>query len=505
MISSNKIIVNTIAQYVRSITNMLFSLIATRIILKVLGVEDYGIYTLIAGIVSMISFMTNALVITTQRYLSVSQGQNAKERQSNVFNTSLFIHITIAIIIVIVLEILEPFLFNGFLNIPTQRIYAARVLYQTTIVILCLSFISSPYRASIIAHENIVYTSVIEIIDGLFKLLIAVFLTFISFDKLIFYGALLTLLYIFNFFAWIFYAKSKYQECNYINIKKINIPLIKEILGFASWTIYSIGCVTGRSQGISIIVNKFWGAAMNASYGLALQISGAVISLSQSLLNAVNPQLMKAEGDGNRQKMFRLAEVESKFSFLMLSAIVVPAVFEMPKLLEIWLGCVPDFAVLFCRMVLISNCLDMLTIGLNSANQAIGKIRDYTILIYSIKLSTLLFVMISLLLGKNVLIFCVIYVIIEALSSLMRIPFLAKIGELDVKNFINNVFKLEIIPISILILSCFATIQAFSFDFRFILTFIISISLFFLSIYLFGLTEDEKTIINRIIYRILKK
>ena len=141
MIYSNKIIVNTIAQYVRSITNMLFSLIATRIILKVLGVEDYGIYTLIAGIVSMISFMTNALVITTQRYLSVSQGQNAKERQSNVFNTSLFIHITIAIIIVIVLEILEPFLFNGFLNIPTQRIYAARVLYQTTIVILCLSFI----------------------------------------------------------------------------------------------------------------------------------------------------------------------------------------------------------------------------------------------------------------------------------------------------------------------------------------------------------------------------
>ena len=505
MISSNKIIVNTIAQYVRSIANMLFSLIATRIILKVLGVEDYGIYTLIAGIVSMISFMTNALVITTQRYLSVSQGQNAKERQSDVFNNSLFIHIIIAIIIIFVLEILEPFLFNGFLNIPTQRIHAARVLYQTTIMILCLSFVSSPYRASIIAHENIVYSSVIEIIDGFLKLLIAIILSFISFDKLIFYGSLLTSLYIFNFFAWIFYAKNNYFECKLISIKKINVPLIKEILGFASWTIYSIGCVTARSQGISIIVNKFWGAAMNASYGLALQISGAIISLSQSLLNAINPQLMKAEGDGNRQRMFRFSEVESKFSFLMLSAVVVPIVFEMPKLLEIWLGSVPDFAVLFCRMVLISNCLDMLTIGLNSANQAIGKIRNYTILIYSIKLSTLLFVMFALFLGKNVLIFCIIYIIIEAISSLMRIPFLAKVGGLNVEDFINNVFKLEVIPISILILTCFATTHFLSFDFRFILTFIMSISLFLLSIYLIGLTEDEKIIINRIISRIFKR
>lgn len=505
MKSHNRIIINTIAQYVRSIANMLFSLIATRFILKNLGVDDYGIYTLIAGVVSMISFMSNALVVTTQRYLSVSQGIKDNWRMSEVFNTSFFIHLIIAIAIFVILEVIFPFLFNGFLIIPEERLGAAKYLYQTTVAVIVVSFISSPYRASIISHENIVYTSIIEIVDGLLKLVIAIGLSYIAYDKLKFYGTTLVCIYLFNLLAWIIYAKNRYLECKNINIKKVSLPLVKEIMGFATWTIYTIGCVTGRSQGIAIIINKFMGAAVNAAYGLALQVSGAVITLSQSLLNAINPQLMKAEGAGDRNKMLRFSEIESKFAFFMLTAMVIPSVFEMPQLLELWLGTVPEYAVMFCRMTMLATCMDMLTIGLNSANQAIGDIKRYSVVIYTVKFSTLLFVLFSFLSVNNVMLSCIIYVVVEFVSSILRIPFLFKTAGLDVKGFVSRVFRYEIFPIIVLIVTCYLITYLLDYHYRFLLTFVISVPLYSISIYAWGLAPDERNIVNKIIYQIKNK
>ena len=506
MNSHNRIIVNTIAQYVRSIANMLFSLIATRFVLKNLGVDDYGIYTLIAGVVSMISFMSNALVVTTQRYLSVSQGVKDNGRMSEVFNTSLFIHLVLAIAIFILLEAISPLLFNGFLSIPVERLKAAKYLYQTTVAVLFISFISSPYRACIVSHENIVYASMIEVIEGLLKFAIAVVLYYVAYDKLKFYGTALVGIYLFNLVAWVIYAKKRYSECKSVNIKQVSLPLIKEIMRFATWTIYTIGCVTGRSQGIAIIINKFMGAAVNAAYGLAFQVSGAVITLSQSLLNAINPQLMKSEGAGDRNKMLRFSEIESKFAFFMLTAMVIPSVFEMPMLLEIWLGSVPEYSVMFCRMVLIATCMDMLTIGLNSANQAIGDIKRYSIVIYTVKFSTLLFVLFAFLSSSNnVMLSCIIYVLVECVSSMLRIPFLCKTAGLDVRGFVLRVFRYELIPIMILLASCYLSTNLLDYQYSFLLTFAISVPLFVVSIYVWGLTPDERDIVNRILYQIKYK
>lgn len=504
MKTSSRILLNTSAQYVRSIANMLFSLIATRIILKTLGVEDYGIYTLIAGIISLLAFVTNALVVTTQRFFSVAQGSDDKNRLSVVFNTSIFLHVGISLIIVFILELSTGILFNGFLNISSERIDAAQKLYHSTVVILFLSFISAPFKATIVSHENIVYASIIEILVGLLKVCIAAILPFIRYDHLIMYGYLLVFIFLFELFAWILYACSRYEECRKISFSLFRISVVKDILQFAGWTMYSIGCVTGRSQGIAVILNKFMGTIVNSAYGLSLQVSGAIISLSQSLLNAVNPQLMKSEGSGDRVKMFRYAAVESKFAFFLLSALVIPCVFEMPRLLELWLGDVPKYAVFFCRIVLVANCMDMLTIGLNAANQAIGDIKKYTILIYSLKLSTLFFVILGFYLGCPFLLLGISYIGMELITSIIRIPYLVKSGGLEAKQFVIDVFVPEIIPLCVFNAACLLITTFIECPFRFILTFIVPIVLFFVAIYLWGLSASERNIIEQFAGRIVK-
>ena len=265
MEASKRIIINSIAQYTRSILNMVLALIATRVILKSLGVDDYGIYSVIAGAVSLLTFITSALVVTTQRFLSVTQGEQNVEKSKIVFNTSVILHFLVGIGIVVCLELLYPFLMNGFLNIPEQRLFSARVLYHTIACVMFLTLITSPFRAVIVSHENIVYISIIEVADAVFKLLIAISLNFVSSDKLIIYGVLLIGIQVFNFFALSIFAYRRYPECIRPSVTLVDKGYLKGLFSFAGWTMYNIGCNYGRTQGIAIALNKAYTTAMNTA------------------------------------------------------------------------------------------------------------------------------------------------------------------------------------------------------------------------------------------------
>lgn len=505
MQNSKRILINTGAQYIRAILNIVLSLFATRIVLRVLGVEDYGIYALVAGVVSILSFITNSLIITTQRYLSVVQGEDNIEKSKIIFNNSNILHIAIGLSLIIILEALLPLLFNGFLNIPECRIIAAKVLYHSIAVVLFLTLVTSPYRAVLISHENIVFISIIEIIDSCLKLAIAYALYATPYDKLVTYGVLLIGIQLFNYTTLSIYAFSKYRECIFPRINLLEKKYLKGLTSFAGWTMYNLICNLGRVQGISVLLNRYMGPAINTAYGLAFQISGALGMISQSLLNAINPQLMKAEGAGNRQKMLRLAEIESKFAFFMLSAVSVPCLFEMPRLLEIWLGEVPENAVLFCRMVMIASLADMITVGLGPANQAIGKIKNYTILIYTIKLATLLVAVVLLRNNFSLLSLAIAYVGIELLSSIIRLPFLSKSAGLNIEKFVKVVFIREFLPIFIIVLVCIVITYLIELPYRFILTFVISIPIYCIAIYKFGLCYDEKVVLNNMMGKFKRK
>lgn len=495
MSNSKRVIINTGAQYVRAVFNIVFSFLATRVILRVLGVDDYGIYSLVAGVVSILSFITSSLVITTQRYLSVAQGEENILKSKVIFNNSLILHLVIGVVIIVVLELLYPLLFNGFLNIPEARIGAAKTLYHLVVLILFFTFITSPFRAVLVSHENIVYISIIEILDSIFKLLIAYALFYISSDKLVMYGALLGGIQVFNLVTLSAYSFYKYEECVFPRIKLIDGTYLRGLFSFAGWTMYNLVCNLGRTQGISILLNRYMGPAINAAYGLGFQVSGALGNLSQSLLNAINPQLMKAEGAGDRERMIRLAEIESKFAFFLLSAVAIPCVFEMPRLLELWLGEVPKYAVLFCRMVVLASLSDLLTVGLGSAIQAVGDIKKYTLIIYTIKLSTLLFAIVFLLFGYNVLYIAVVYVIVELIGSICRLPFLKVTVGLNIKLFVKRVFLKEVVPFFVLVVSCSLVTGLITGEYRFVLTFLISIILYGGVIYKMGLCKDEKNIV----------
>ena len=202
MTSSYRAFVNTIAQYARTIINMVLSLYTVRLVLSILGESDFGIYTLVAGVVSMMAFATNSLVLTTQRFISFYQGRGDAEELKNVFSNSLIIHVLLAVLTLIILEFVSPLLFNGFLNIPVERVDAAKWVYQLVIVILSVTFISSPFRALLISHENIVYISIIDVLDGVLKAIFVSLLARVPFDKLVSYGVILLGVQLFNFLAF---------------------------------------------------------------------------------------------------------------------------------------------------------------------------------------------------------------------------------------------------------------------------------------------------------------
>lgn len=421
--ASTRIIINTAAQYIRSVINIVVSLYSARLILNALGVEDYGIYSLVAGIVTLLSFLSNSLVVTTQRFISFHQTKSSKDELKLVFSNSLMIHIILAISVITILQIIGPFLFDGFLNIDPERIFAAKLVYQFVIVMVIITLLMSPFKALLVSHENIVYTSAIEVCACFIKLGIAIFLTYYGHEKLILYAALMTLISLFEMISFIWYDFRYYQECILPSKYHIRRKIIKSIFGFAGWTLWSQGCIIGRVQGVAIVLNKFFGAVINAAYGIGLQVNGAVSFVAASISNAFNPQIMKAAGEGDNEKMFVLAFKSCKYSFLLETIVVVPLFVFCPIVLRLWLGNVPEYAVIFCRIIVLTTLVDLITNGLGSAIQALGNIRQYSLILNTLKLSTIPILIGLLIYGVDVTIAIWIYPFIELSVSILRLPF----------------------------------------------------------------------------------
>lgn len=500
--ASNRIILNTGAQYIRSIINIVVSLYSARLILNALGVSDFGIYSLIAGVVSLLSFLSNSLVVTTQRFISFHQTRSSSNTLTKVFANSLLIHFVLACVVLGILETVGPFLFNGFLNISSDRIYAAREVYQCVVVMVVITLISSPFRALLIAHENIVYTSIVEVVNCLLKLAIALWLTFYGEEKLILYSKLLLGLSIFEMLAFAVYDMYHYQECRAPKRSYVDFEIIKSVFGFAGWTLWSQLCIVGRVQGVAIVVNKFFGTAVNASYGIGMQVNGAVSFVSASISNAFSPQIVKAAGEQDYNKMFQLATLSCKYSFLLESLVVIPLFIFCPIVLNVWLGEVPEDAVLFCRMILLTSLVDLLTMGLGTANQAIGDIKSYSLSINSLKLMTIPILIVFFLGGYSLKVAMWVYPTIELMVALIRLPFLKSNIGLDVSRFVKDVFFAVSIPIFGLIFIDVLQLLWIDVFWKLLVSIAISTILYSTLIYFFSFTEGEKKKVKSFILKL---
>ena len=504
MTNSQRIIVNTIAQYTRTIINVCLSLYSTRLILSALGQNDFGIYSVVAGVVAMLSFVTNALVITTQRYLSFHHGKNDLNQVRKVFGNSWLLHLFIGLLITIILGTIGPWITQNFLNIEEVRRGAALVVYFAAVVMVLLTFITAPIRALFIARENIVYTSFIDVLDGVLKLLIAILLSKVTYDHLISYSVLLTCISIFNLLAFAIYAAIKFPEFHLPKLRELDKQYIKGLSDFAGWTIYSTGCIIARNQGISVVLNLFYGTIVNSAYGIAMQVSGAVQFVSTSIVNAMNPQIMKAEGAGQRERMVRLCEFESKYAFLLLAMLVIPLIAEMEVILTFWLGDIPEHAVMFCRYILIAALCDQISIGWTSANQAIGKIRTYNIIFYTLKLLVIVIAWWSLKQGLPIVSVMWGYVSIELIGSFVRLPLMKHTANIPIIPFFKNVFLHIVGPLVTMVVVCYISITYIETPYRLIITFSISLVAGALAILGLALSKEEKQYIKSIIKQLRK-
>jgi O-antigen/teichoic acid export membrane protein len=501
-----RIIVNTSAQYVKAVVNILLSLYATRLVLHELNIHDYGIYSLIAGVVGILGYLTNALVVTTQRYLSFYQGSGDFEKVREFFYTSLFIHIALSVLFFAALLLFEGFIIDSSLTLPAERISAAHIVYLATTAMLLISVISSPFKAMLISHENIVFLSIVELADAIMKLFLALLLAIITTDKLEFYAYGMSIVILINLLAYIIYTYRNYEESRYKkNQALISRQSVSQLLGFASWTLYGMVAGVCQTQGTAILLNRFFGTALNAAFGLATQVNGAIRFVSTSIINAMNPQIMKAEGNDNRTRMLELASKESKFSTAMMAIISIPIIVEMPSILDFWLEEIPSSTALLCRAMMIAFLIDQLTLGLHAANQATGKIRNYSILMFTPKILYVPAAWLILYISNSVTAIMALFVIIEFTVALCRIPYLHYTAGLNMSDY----FQKTILPVIPLFLVSYASSLAFSyladFPFRFVFTFAISTIISLLVMWAVVLDNNEKQYIQKQIQMIISR
>lgn len=367
---------NTVVLYLQRFFAAGLSLITTPIILSALGVADYGLYTLVIGFVGMLTFLNWSLSSATQRYIAFAIGQKDEKRIQNVFVTSLFIHLCYGILFLVLLVTLGNYFADSFLNIPEDKVVTAQTLFTIVAGITFFTILSIPFLGVLRAHENFFLIAVTGITESTLKLGIALLLLVATQDKLLFYAKLLLALSLLVFLIYAVSVKRKYTHLSFAIFKPDGL-LIKEMLAFVSWSFLGALAIMSRNQGVQVLINLFFGVVKNAAYGIAMQVSAAMSILSQGIISSISPQIIKSAGAGNQERMLFLMRTMSKFAVFSVSLVVIPLFFECQTILELWLPVVPEDTITFIRWIMIFGQVMLLSAGIQTVFDALGKVREY--------------------------------------------------------------------------------------------------------------------------------
>jgi O-antigen/teichoic acid export membrane protein len=375
-ISNNKRIAkNTIALYFRMMVMMAIGLFTSRVILKTLGVVDFGINNVVGGIVIMFSFLNNTMTAATQRFLSFEMGKNNVSSINKVFNVAFVIHLFICVIVFVLAESVGLWFLKNKLVIPAERFDAALWVYQLSVISTLLGITQVPYQAVITAREKMGVYAYLSIIDVTLKLILVAIICFVDFDKL----KLLALVVFFNglivFLITRIYCIRHFDECRLHFVKDWRAYL--EILNYAGWNLSSHVILIARTQGVNILLNLFFGPAINAARGVAVQVNDMILRFSLNFQTAVVPQITKLYASGQLKEMSGLICMSSKISYLLLVFFMFPMILETECVLTLWLGKVPEWAVVFCKLTLIASLFDALSGTLVYGALAVGVVRKY--------------------------------------------------------------------------------------------------------------------------------
>ncbi|MEZ9480625.1 lipopolysaccharide biosynthesis protein [Vibrio splendidus] len=429
----SKVIKNTTFLYLRMIIVTIVSLFSVRIILEGLGLENFGVYNLIANVVLMATFLNGAISLSLQRnfsyYIVKSSGV-----VNVIYNTGLLQLSVLSIILIFILEIAAIYLFNGYLVIPESLLGEAKIAFQISILTMVLNIFGNVNVALITAKEDLHFEAMIKVFDSLALLACAYVILYFFQGDIILYSSLVLIVTCAVQLSRFFYVKYKYQEIQCFKFK-LNSDIFKKLLYFNVWN--SIGSLSGilRSSGIVIIINVFFGPIVNAAYAISAQINSKLKEFSLNMLQAVSPHILKTDASGERLKMLNLSKSASKFGVILLGFPTLPLLFEMDYVLNLWLKDVPQNTVIFCQLILVFSLINMMTVGLQTAIQAIGNIAFYQITVGGVTLLTLPLAFIFLKNGYPSYFVIISMIIIEIIAGIARVLVINKETKISISDY----------------------------------------------------------------------
>lgn len=490
--------------YIRMLVVMAINLFAVRYVLCALGQEDYGIYNVVAGLVTMLQSVGLIISTSTQRFFSYAIGEQNYKKLEQIFSASINIYALFSIIFLVVAETLGLWFVNNYLVIPKTRLFEANILYQLSIFTFIITLFHSPFLSAIIAHEKMGVYAKISILDCVLKFIVAVCLSHLCMDRLITYGLCLLIIPVLILIIYIRKTK-QFDECRYRRVKDKQIH--KELLTFSGWTLFSSMASIGVNQVQTILINMFFGPIANAARAVSLQIGNAITTFSSSFIVAVRPPMIKSYAENNVKELNKLFSFSNKFILYTLLLISIPIIYEMDTILFLWLGIKDEQTIIFSQLIVVYSIILALNNPLSILVQATGKLKKYSIYVESVTLICPILTYVLFYIGLPAYYAYISMIVSIVIAHVVRILCVKSIyNDLDVQDYIKNFLLRSLIVtlISVIIVGIVHTYISHQYS-RLLVVTITCLIIIPISVWMFGLTKTETSIIKEIGSKYLKK
>lgn len=499
--NNRRIAKNTFFLYGQLVFSVLVGLYTSRIVLKTLGVDDFGIYNLVGGFVSLLTVFTFSISGTCQRFIVYELGKDDKKNLSETFCTISIVLSVFSTLFFLLAGSLGPLLIKSFLNIPCERTNAAIIVYYSSLSVFCFQLLAVPYSSLVVAHEKMGFYTIMNITETTGKLLVVVFLTFVNIDKLVFYAVMLAAISLIIRIIYSIYCNRKFEEAKFHLIFRKDI--FKDITSFTFWV--SFGSFAGilKDQGGSIIVNLFFGVTLNAAMGIASQVRNLVNQMSSNISLAISPQITKSYSSGNHARAIQLTFLLAKAQIYMMLFVGLPIIIETPSLLHLWLGVYPNYSVLFVRIIIVLSVAQALEISYGPLFLAIGKVKNFELMVSLVTLMVLPLTYICYLFHFHPASYYIVCIVFEIILFLYSYNWLRKSINFPMIIFLNEIVGRLIVVCIITICSVFvfrmATGNIDNYVLRMFSNMLLCIFILIITSYYLGINSEERNLVRKYI------
>ena len=502
--SNSLILKNSLILYLRLIVTSILGVITARILLDSLGVEDFGLYAVVGGVVLMMNFLNTVLISTSFRFIAFELGKGDNGDPNKIFNISLLLHFSLGIVLLLLAETLGVYYIENFLKVASGRLDAALLVFRLSVFAAIFSVISIPFQGLITAKENFTVRALIEILTATGKLIAAYFLLSYNGDRLLLYAGLMLLVSVLAPIAFAVYCKIKYKVLTIFKISK-DWKTYKEFFSFSSWIMFGATASIGKVQGTALIINSFFGTALNASFGLANQLNTFVLMFAQNVGQAAIPQITKSYSSGNIERTKTLSAVISKFSFFLMLIPAIPILLQTEFILKLWLKELPEYIIVFSQLMIINALVDSSISGLPAAIQATGKIKYFQIILSSNMLLALPVSYLFYYLAYPPQTILFVFIAVSLINSLIAQFFLKFTIGFELMDYFKRVY-LGIIGVLVLISPLYFLSDFFKNSLvGFLLFTVVSTFWILVSVLFVGLTKNEKNVMMEVVKKKYKK